>query len=52
MGQYDGVVISEFPSDEVVARGALGSGAMGFILTETMRAFTEDQYKKLLESLP
>ena len=35
MGQYDAVIISEFPSDEAVAKLALSVGALGNVTTET-----------------
>jgi len=52
MGQYDLVVIGEFPDDETVARSALAGGSQGFVRTETFRAFTEDEYRKIIASLP
>ena len=50
-GQYDAVSIIEAPNDEVVAKLALGATALGFIRTQTCRAFTEDEYKKMAASL-
>jgi uncharacterized protein with GYD domain len=52
MGQYDAVLISEFPSDDAAAKFTLASGALGNISTETMKAFTEAEYRKILSSLP
>lgn len=52
MGQYDAVVISEAPNDQTVLTGLLQSGSQGYIRTETMRAFTEDEYKKIVTALP
>ena len=52
LGQYDGVLISEAPSDEAAITGFLGAAQMGYIRTETMRAFTEAEYKKLVAGLP
>jgi uncharacterized protein with GYD domain len=51
MGQYDLVVIAEMPNDETVARMALTLGAQGNIRTETMRAFTEAEFRKIAGSL-
>ena len=51
-GQYDAVAISEAPNDEVVARLALATAAVGNVRTETLRAFTEDEYRKIITSLP
>jgi uncharacterized protein with GYD domain len=52
LGQYDLVAIAEMPNDEAVARMALGMGMQGNIRTETMRAFTETEFKKIAGSLP
>ena len=52
MGQYDLVVIAEMPNDETVARMALVLGAQGNIRSETMRAFTEAEFRKIAGSLP
>ena len=52
MGQYDAVVISEAPDDETVAKLALAAGARGNVRTETLRAFTEDEYRRVISSLP
>jgi len=52
MGQYDQVAIAEAPDDETVAKLALATGAQGNIRTETMRAFTEEEMRKIIGSLP
>ena len=52
MGQYDLVTISEAPSDETVAKLTLALGSLGNIQTETLRAFTEDEYRKIIAALP
>jgi len=52
MGSYDGVVISEAPSDEACTKVMLTVGAAGAVRTETLRAFTEDEYRKLIAELP
>jgi uncharacterized protein with GYD domain len=52
MGQYDAVIIGEAPDDETVAKLALAIGAQGSIRTETLRAFTEDEYRKIIATLP
>ena len=51
-GRYDAVVISEAPNDEVATRFALATGAQGNVRTETMRAYTEEEYRKLISGLP
>ncbi len=52
MGQYDAVVIGEAPNDETVAKLALTIGAAGALRTETLRAFTEDEFRELISALP
>ena len=50
-GQFDAISISEAPNDEIVAKIALGTAALGNIRTQTCRAFTEDEYRKMVASL-
>src|ERR1700751_558894 len=52
MGQYDAVGIVELPNDEALAKVALAIATRGSIRGETLRAFTEDEYRKLIASLP
>jgi uncharacterized protein with GYD domain len=52
MGEYDIVIISEAPNDEVVAKVNLMLGAKGSVRTQTSRAFSEAEYRKIVSSLP
>jgi len=52
MGSYDGAVIAEFPNDEACAKAALIVGGAGAVRTETLRAFTEGEYRALIAELP
>ena len=52
MGQYDIVCVCEAPDDETVAKLALSIGSAGAVRTETLRAFTEDEYRKIISALP
>ncbi len=52
LGRYDAVVIAEAPDDETAAKVALALGSAGNVRTETLRAFTEDEYKKIIAALP
>ena len=52
MGQYDMVVVCEAPDDETMAKLALAIGSQGAIRTETLRAFTEEEYRKIIAALP
>jgi uncharacterized protein with GYD domain len=51
MGKYDAVLISEFPNDAASAKFMLSTGSMGNVTTQTMKAFTEAEYRKLVASL-
>lgn len=52
MGKYDAVLVSEFPNDEAAAAFLLSAGALGSVTTETLKAFTEPEYRKIIASLP
>jgi uncharacterized protein with GYD domain len=52
MGQYDHVIIVDAPDDATFARTALTLGGAGNIQTETLKAFTEDEYRKIVSALP
>jgi uncharacterized protein with GYD domain len=52
LGRYDIVVVTEAPDDTAVARLTLATGSLGNITTETLRAFTEDEFRKIIASLP
>ncbi len=52
MGKYDEVLIIEGPSDEVAATLALSAGSGGNVRTETLKAFTEDQYRGIIANIP
>lgn len=52
MGRYDLVVISEAPDDETAAKLVLATSAQGNVTTETLRAFTESEFAKMIASLP
>jgi uncharacterized protein with GYD domain len=51
MGKYDAVLITEFPNDAASAKFMLSTGSMGNVTTQTMKAFTEAEYRKLVASL-
>ena len=52
MGRHDIVTISEAPDDAAAAKVALTVGSAGSVTTETMRAFTEDEYREIVAALP
>jgi uncharacterized protein with GYD domain len=52
MGRYDIVAISEATDDAAAAKVALAIGSAGNISTETLRAFTEEEYREIVAALP
>lgn len=51
-GEYDLIIVTEAPSDEVVARLSLATAMQGNVRTVTARAFTWQETTKILGSLP
>lgn len=51
-GQYDMVAIMEAEDDIAAAKAMLSTASQGNITTETCRAFTEDEYRKIIGALP
>ncbi len=51
-GQYDMIAILEAPDDVALAKAILTSASQGSFTTETSRAFTEDEYRKIIGGLP
>ncbi len=52
LGQYDIIWSVEAPDDEAVARFALALGSAGNVRTTTLKGFTEQEYQKIIGSLP
>ena len=52
LGRYDIVAVGEVPDDETAAKLALSLSSAGAIRTETLRAFTEDEYRDIIAALP
>jgi uncharacterized protein with GYD domain len=52
MGRYDVFAISEAADDTAAAKVALAIGSAGNVTTETLRAFTEDEYREIVAALP
>ena len=51
-GRYDFVSIVEAPDDAMAFRLLVAIGSQGNVRTETLRAFTEDEYRKIVAALP
>jgi len=52
MGQYDFVLVAEAPNANITAALLLGTGMQGYVSTETLRAFTGDEFRAILAGLP
>jgi len=50
-GRYDMVIVSEAPDDTAIARATLAVASKGSVQTETLRAFTENEYRNIVSSL-
>ncbi len=51
MGRYDAIGILEAPNDETASKFAISLGSLGFVRTETLRAYTEEEISKIFEGL-
>ncbi|MGH9966850.1 MAG: GYD domain-containing protein [Pyrinomonadaceae bacterium] len=51
MGRYDLVAVLEGPTDDAIARALLSLASQGNIQTETMKAWNEDEYRKITGSV-
>ena len=50
-GQYDMVITAEAPDDASVAKAILAIASKGAVQSETMRAFTESEYRSIVSGL-
>jgi uncharacterized protein with GYD domain len=51
MGRYDFVAIMQLPDAKVAASIILGIGRLGKVSTETLRSWTEAEFKELVAGL-
>ena len=51
MGQYDMVLVTEAPNGETISKLLLAIASGGAVSTETLRAFPEDEYRKVVAEL-
>ena len=50
--QYDTVFILDAPNDEKLVGMVLAIARLGYVRTQTHRLFNEDEYGKIISSLP
>lgn len=51
LGGYDMVVVIDAPNDDVFARLALTIAKGGNVRTTSLKAFDEDQYRRIMQSI-
>ena len=51
MGRYDLLCVIEGPDDDTVAKCLLTLGSQGNVQTETMKAWKEDDFRRIVSSL-
>ena len=52
MGRYDIVIIVDAPNPETAAKILLTTASGGAVQTETLPAFSEEEYRKIISELP
>ena len=52
MGEYDAVLVLEAPDEQTALGGLLMLGMQGNLRTTTLRAFTLEEVRPILEKLP
>jgi uncharacterized protein with GYD domain len=52
IGAYDYVMVAEDPNDELAALMSMSTGAQGNVTTQTLRAFTVEEFAGLVSQLP
>ena len=52
LGDYDVVNVGEFPNDEAYLTTLLEVASRGAVRTTTLKAFTEDEYRKIIAAIP
>jgi uncharacterized protein with GYD domain len=51
MGAFDLLIVVDAPDDETMAKYILATGMAGNVHTTTLKAFSEDSYRKILAGL-
>ena len=51
MGQHDMVIVAEAPNDEAYAKVMLAIASQGGVRSQTLKAFTEDEYRTIVGGL-
>ncbi len=52
MGEYDYAAVVEVPDDETAGRILLQLGSLGNVRSTSLKAFTEEEYRRMIAALP
>ena len=52
MGEYDLIATVEAEKDEAVTRFSLALASIGNVRCSSLKAYTEEEYRHIIESLP
>ena len=52
MGEYDAVATIEMSSDEAYNRFALASSALGNVRSKTLKAWSLEEFQKIIDQIP
>ena len=50
-GSFDLALVAELPNDEKLAGFVLKLGSFGYVRTTTLKAYAEDEYRKIIDAL-
>jgi uncharacterized protein with GYD domain len=50
-GSFDLALVAEMPNDEKLASFVLKLGSFGYVRTTTLKAYAEDDYRKIIDAL-
>lgn len=51
MGRYDTMMLIDLPDDATAAKAMLSVASKGYVRTETLRAFTEAEYRGIIDGV-
>ncbi len=52
LGEYDIIMVTEFPDDETAGATVLALSSLGNVRTKTIRAFSDDETAAIIAQLP
>ncbi len=52
MGEYDIILLLEMPNDQAMATFSMSLSSGGSVRATSLKAFTEDEFEQIIESIP